>query len=438
MSNASPATPPPQRKAVSFWSAVSLGIGAMVGAGIFALLGEAGAIAGSAVYISFLIGGGIALLSGYSLAKLGARYPAAGGIVEYLVQSYGVGFLSSWMSVVLYVAALVALSMIARAFGSYGAALISGGGESNLLASGLSVSITFVLVAINLEGAGAMARLERWVVTTKMAILGVLTVIGAFFIHPALLAPSTYPPSSSVFFSVALTFFAYEGFRVISNAAEDMPNPQTTLPRAMGASIAIVMVVYVLVALTVFGNLPAEQVIAARDFALAEAARPVFGSTGFLVVGIAALISTASAINASLFAVTNVTYQMAKDGELPQVFGTPIAHSREGLLVSGAIVMALSALLDMGDIAAVGSLLILLVHCAVHVGHLRLAQKTNASRALVALAALATAAAVSLAGYHSITQEPRLAVVFAAFVSVTIVLELILRSSRRVLPRHPG
>lgn len=424
------------RKAVSFWSAVSLGIGAMVGAGIFALLGQAGALAGSAVYISFLIGGGIALLSGYSFGKLGARYPAAGGIVEYLVQSYGVGFVSSWLSVVLYIAALVALSMIARAFGSYGAAML-GHGDSRVLVGALAAGVVVVLVAVNLMGAQSMARVERWVVVVKLALLGALTVVGMFYLQPELLTPRSYPPTTSILFSVALTFFAYEGFRVITNAAEDMENPGRTLPRAMLTAIAIAIVVYVAVALVVFGNLPASDVAAARDYALAEAARPAFGSAGFKVVAVGALISTASAINANLYAVTNVTYQMAKDGQLPDIFGRPIEHSREGLLVSGAIIIVLSAVLDLGEIATVGSMLILLVHCAVHLGHWHLLKETGASRMVVTLAAITTAAAVAIAGYHAVQSSHRLAVVFFAFVGASLAIEIVLRTRRRIAPRLP-
>ncbi len=118
---------PENSKPVSFASAVSLGVGTMIGAGIFALLGEAGAIAGSAVWISFLIGGGIALLSGYSLGKFGARYPSAGGIVEYLIRGYGDNVFAGAMSVMMYIAALVSVSLVAKAFGSYASALLPGG-----------------------------------------------------------------------------------------------------------------------------------------------------------------------------------------------------------------------------------------------------------------------------------------------------------------------
>jgi len=134
-------------KAIGFWSAISLGMGAMVGAGIFALLGQASAIAGSAVYLSFLAGGIIALLSGYSLARLGVRYPAACGIVEYLVQCFGEGYFSGAMSVMLYLAALISLSLIARTFGSYASLLLPDGFRSvsvPLLSGFIMVMFTWI------------------------------------------------------------------------------------------------------------------------------------------------------------------------------------------------------------------------------------------------------------------------------------------------------
>lgn len=107
------------KKPIGLWSAVAMGIGAMVGAGIFALLGEASSISGSAVYISFIIGGVIALFSGYSLSKLGACYPSSGGIIEYLSQAFGAGIFTGSMGVMMYFAAVVSMSLIAKAFGNY-------------------------------------------------------------------------------------------------------------------------------------------------------------------------------------------------------------------------------------------------------------------------------------------------------------------------------
>jgi len=424
---------------VSFWSAVAMGIGAMVGAGIFALLGQAGAIAGSAVWISFVIGGVIALLSGYSMGRLGARYPAAGGIVEYLVQGFGQGRFSGAMSVMMYISALVAVSLVARTFGSYAHALLPTGSPSWLVQV-FAAGIVLVFMLINLNGARSMARMEMLVVAIKMSALIGFAIVGLAYIAPARLAPQTYRPVSAIFYSVAITFFAYEGFRVVTNAAEDMRDPAHTLPRAITTAILLVMLVYIAIAIAVFGNLPPQDVIAAKDFALAEAARPVFGQFGFTVVAIAALFATASAINASLYAVTNVGYEMAKMGELPGAFAKPIAHSREGLVISSLIIMFLAVSFDLSSIAAIGALSMLLIHMSVHIGHLRLLAQTRAKRVLVALAALASGGAALLGGYYLSRTSAMLLVWVAGFFVLSLIIELILNriSGRTVRARSNG
>lgn len=423
-------------KPIGFWSAVSMGIGAMVGAGIFALLGEASAISGSAVYISFIAGGIIALFSGYSLGKLGARYPSAGGIVEYLSQAYGVGFFTGSMSIMLYFAAVVSLSLIAKAFGNYAVTFL----PEDIAAwwhHVFSIGIILIFVIINLQGAKNVAFWERLTVAVKFSVLSGLAVAGIIYLKPDLLAPSLYPPTQDIFFSLAITFFAYEGFRVITNTAEDMPDPAKTLPRAMMASILLVMVLYVAVSFAVFGNLPTEKVIASKDFALAEAALPIFGQLGFTVVAIAALISTASSINANLYAVTNVTYQLAKDGELPSAFGKPIAHSREGLVVSGILIIILSLLFDLSEIAAIGSISILFVHAVTHLGHLKLIKETGASRFFVWLAALSSLLAMVLALIYVSQQSGHVVIVLIGFVTIAAITEIALQKilKREVVSR---
>jgi len=419
-------------KPIGFWSAVSMGVGAMVGAGIFALLGEASAISGSAVYISFILGGIIALFSGYSLGKLGARYPAAGGIVEYLTQAYGTGIFTGSMSIMLYLAAVVSLSLIAKAFGNYAVTFLPGT-VSPLWHYFFSTGIVILFVFINLKGAKDVVVWERLIVAIKFSVLCILSVAGIVYINPVLLAPVNYPASSSIFYSLSITFFAYEGFRVITNTAEDMPDPAKTLPRAMMASILLVMILYVAVSFAVFGNLPADKVIAAKDFALAEAALPIFGHAGFVVVAVAALISTASSINANLYAVTNVTYQLAKYGELPSVFGEPIGHSREGLLISGILIVILSVLFDLSEIAAIGSISILFVHAITHIGHLKLIAQTGASRTLVLLAAIFSLLAMVLALVYVSKESHQVIIVLAGFVVLSVLTEFFMQ---KVLQRE--
>jgi amino acid transporter len=421
---------------VTFWSAVAMAIGAMVGAGIFALLGEAGTIAGSAVWISFVIGGAIALLSGYSMGRLGARYPAAGGVVEYLVQAYGVGRFSGAMSVMMYVAGLVAVALVARTFGTYAHALLPAA-SPHWLVGVFATAILVAFTVVNLGGARAMTRLENVVVAVKVTVLAGFVLIGLAYIAPERLSPSTYPPAATIFYSVAVTFFAYEGFRIVTNAAEDMRDAARTLPRAIATAILLVMVLYVGIAISVFGNLPVDRVVAAKDFALAEAARPVLGEAGFKIVAVAALFSTASAINASLYSVTNVTYQLAKLGELPRPFERPIGHSREGLLVSAFIIIVLAVSFDLSSIAAIGALSMLIIHMTVHIGHLRLLGETGAARWLVVLAILANASAILIGGWHFGRTSPLLLAWIAAFflLSLTIEIGLNRMTKRSITPR---
>jgi len=413
-----------------------MGIGTMVGAGIFALLGEASAIAGSAVYISFVVGGIIALSSAYSLGKLGAAFPSSGGIIEYLSQSYGVGFFTGTMSIMLYFSAIVSLSLVAKAFANYAMTFLPAG-ASTVWRSIFAAGVVIVFVLINLEGAKDVAIWERLTVALKFIVLCVLSVAGIMYLKPDLLSPSNYPPVRNIFFSLAVTFFAFEGFRVITNTAEDMPDPSKTLPKAMMASVGIVMLLYVAISFAVFGNLPVEKVIAAKDFALAQAALPVFGDIGFTVVTVTALVATSSAINASLFAVTNVTYQLAKEGELPQAFGVPIAHSKEGLVISGILIIILALLFDLTEIAAIGSISVLLVHAITHIGHLKIIAKTGASYLLVLVAAFLCLAAMLLALFYVLGKSGDVGLTLLGFLLVAGGTEIFLQKiyRREIKPR---
>jgi amino acid transporter len=419
------------KKPIGFWSAVSMGIGAMVGAGIFALLGEASVISGSAVYISFIMGGIVALFSGYSLGKLGARYPSSGGIIEYLSQAYGAGIFTGSMGVMMYFAAVVSLSLVAKAFGNYAVTFLPAHAASQLWRHVFSTGIIILFVLINLGGAKDVAIWERITVGIKFVVLTGLSVAGIIVLNPGLLSTSYYPPINNIFFSLAIKFFAYEGFRVITNVAEDMPNPSKTLPRAMAAAILLVMLLYVAIAFAVFGNLPVNKVIAAKDFALAQAALPIFGHIGFSVVAVTALIATASAINANLYAVTNVTYQLAKDGELPSLYGKPIAHSREGLVVSGIFIIVSLLLFDLSEIAAIGSVSILFIHAVTHIGHLKLANKTGASRIMIILAVLSSFVAMILSLIYISRELDHIIRILIGFVVVAAITEISLQKINR-------
>ncbi len=361
------------------------------------------------------------------MGRLGARFPAAGGLVEYLVQGYGEGFFSGTVSVMMYISALVSVSLIARTFGSYAFELLPPG-QSGIFVEIFAAGIILAFMFVNLRGPGSMARMENLVVLVKMLALTVFAIAGLVTMEPSRLSPTHYPPVNMIFFSLAITFFAYEGFRIITNAAEDMPDPARTLPRAIMTSIGLVMILYVTVALAVFGNLSADEVVKAQDYALAEAARPAFGAMGFTIMALAALLSTSSAINASLYAVTNVTYQLARLGELPRAFGKPIAHSREGLVISSLLILVMAVFFDLSSIAAIGAISTLLIHLTVHVGHLRLLKKTGASLWLVLAAIAVNFAAIALSAIYLAGRQPDILFWIIGFIAAAFTLEIALRA----------
>lgn len=415
-----------QHKAFGLYSAVFLGIGSMVGAGIFVLLGEAGAIAGNLVWISFILGGIIALLSGYSLAKLATAYPSRGGIVEYLVECYGEGVFSGSLSVLFYLSAMVAIAMVAKTFGTY-AAMMSVGVNNPLWANSFAIGVLMFFMLINLAGSSLISKSENIIVMLKLTIIILFTIVVFFYIDPNLLSLKDAPPVMNVFSSVALTFFAFEGFRVITNTAEDMENPSQTMLKSMVIAISFVMFLYVAVTFAVFGNLTLPEIIKAQDYALAEAAKPAFGQLGFTIMAAAALISTASSINANLYAVTNVTYQMAKNGELPKVYQRNVWHSSEGLVVSIIILIAFVLFFDLTEIAAIGSISILFIHALVHIGHLLKIKDTQASKFLVVLAIVTIAVAIILALGYTSKHIPNVGYFIAGGFVLAFIIEIMLR-----------
>ncbi len=413
------------KKAFGLWSAVFLGIGSMVGAGIFVLLGEAGAIAGNLVWISFILGGVIALLSGYSLAKLASAYPSRGGIVEYLVQCYGEGVFSGSVAVLFYLSAIVAIAMVAKTFGTYASMMMAS--PNHEYANIFAIGILLTFVAINLAGSTLIAKSENTIVIIKLSIIILFTIVVSFYIHPSYLSLQDAPPVLNIFSSIALTFFAYEGFRVITNTAEDMPNPPKIMMKSMTVAILLVMVLYIAVTFAVFGNLTLPEIIKAQDYALAEAAKPVFGQIGFTIMAIAALISTSSSINANLYAVTNVTYDMAKNGDLPEVYERNVYNSTEGLIISTVFLILLILFFNLQEIAAIGSISMLFIHALVHIGHLLKRKYTGASATLLILAIVTMFIAIILALQYTSKHIPNVGYYIAIGFILAFLIEICLR-----------
>ncbi|HET7744803.1 MAG TPA: APC family permease [Gaiellaceae bacterium] len=412
--------------------AVFLGIGAMVGAGIFALLGEAATVAGSAVWLSFLVSGTVAALLGYTVAKLGVRYPSSGGLIAYLVEGFGNGRLvgiAAWLGY--FSAIVIVCSMVAVSFGSYAVALFlpdaTWGGWDNVF----TTVIVLAMVGINLVGSKIVDRAQSLIVVVLLAVFAVFIVVTISDIHPHLLAFSGYPPATDIVASVALTFFAYLGFSVISFAAGDLRDPTRELPRAMYLALAVTTVLYVLIAVGVFGTLTVEQAIGYGETAIAEAARPALGEFGFVMMAVAALLATASTVNASLYASGGLTSTLAGVGQFPRFFGrSSRLGPHAGVLITAAIVLVVSNVVDLAAIASVGSACSLMVFLLVGIAGFRLRRETASQAAIIVVAVAATAIVLAFFAVDTARNAPETFTAMVAITALCVVLDLAWKRAR--------
>jgi amino acid transporter len=404
--------------------AAFLGVGSMVGAGIFALLGEAGAVAGSAVWISFLVAGIVASLQGYAVAKLGATYPSSGGIVTFLIQGFGRGHVSAVTSWLLYFAAIIVTAMVSVSFGSYGSALFFD--DSAAWSKVLTIAVVLLVAVVNIAGAKFIDRVQSLIVIVLLAVFAVFIVVTLAQFDPELLAPDTYPPTTDIVSSVALTFFAYLGFTVISFTGDDLPDPSRNLPRAMYLALGITTVLYVLIALGVFGTLTVDEVVANGETALAEAAKPALGQAGFVMMAVAALLATSSSVNANIYAAVGSTAKLAETRTFPPVFGQQArVGSTRGLVISVVLVLLLAALVDLTAIASLGSAVALAIFLVVSIAAFRLRRETGSNTAILLAAIALTVVVLAVFAVQTLRTEPQTFVAIVGILLLAICLDLV-------------
>jgi len=404
-------------------AAVSIGIGGMVGAGIFSILGVVAQAAGNAMWLAFAIGGVVALLSTYSYAKLGATFPSAGGAVHFLVKSFGDGVLAGGLNLFMWAGYIISLALYATAFGSYAATFVTAA-ASPLLVKSLGVAAVVLLTLVNAFGARLMGRWETVIVAVKLAILVLFAAVGLWFIRPGYLSPELWPESTSILFGAGVLFIGYEGFGLVTNAAGDMRDPRKMLPRALYTSVLLVIALYLAVSLTVTGNLSDYEIEQSKDYALAEAAKPFLGQFGFRLIAIAALFSTASAINATLFGAANVCYMIARDGGLPAGLSrTEWRGATGGLVLTAVLVLAVMLSFDLSGIAMMGSAAFLLIYAAVNAGHLKVLKQTGASAPLVWLSLLTCLAMFVVLCAYIVREQPRALAALVAIAAASFLAE---------------
>src|SRR4051794_27117480 len=424
------------RPRLSVRQAAFIGVGSMVGAGIFALLGTAGEVAGSAVWVSFLLAGCVAALQGYSFAKMGARYPSAGGFLEYVIRGWGDGHFAGVIAWMLLAVNAIITAMVAVSFGSYASDALAG---NTHWVKAFAVLVLLVMTGLNILGSRAVANAQTVVVIVVIGILTVFSIATLSNLDPHLLAFDGYPSFRDIVSSVALTFFAFLGFGVITFTAKDLADPRRQLPKAVYVALGIATVVYVAVALGVFGTLTVHEVIASGGTALAVAAEPVLGQAGYWLMSVTALFATAGATNSGLFPAAGLGEQMAAAGQFPPSLGRRVGgRASISILVTVAIAIVLVAFFDLTAIASLGSAVALVVFTVVTLGHLRIRHETGGRLWLLLLAELTTVVVLVAFAATTLVDEPGTAVAFVAILVLGVLLDLVWKSRTQTGARPGG
>jgi len=334
---------------------IAMGVGGMVGGGIFSVLGLSVSLAGHAAPVAFALGGMTAALTGWSYSRLGLKFRSDGGSFTYIEHAFrhpNIAALSGWLLLIGYIGTL---ALYAYTFGVYGAVMLGDTDHGSAMQHLLESGVLLAFLGVNLYGVKAAGHTEDVIVLIKVLILGLFAVAGLFFVKPDHLLPVFNLGAGGLFMGAALIFVAYEGFELIPNAVNEMDDPQRNLPRAIMLSVLITTTIYILVSLVAVGNLLPAEITKYKEYALAMAAKPFLGHAGFLLIGLGALLSTASAINATLFGTARLGKVMAEDQALPRAFSMR-ERTRDIPWVSLCVVSSIALLvINLADLAAISS-----------------------------------------------------------------------------------
>jgi amino acid transporter/nucleotide-binding universal stress UspA family protein len=368
-----------------------IGVGAMIGAGIFVLTGIAAGVAGPALLLVFLLNGLVALLTAMAYAELGGAVHGAGGGYLWIKQSLPdpSGFLAGWMD---WFAHAVACSLYALGFGAYFKEVLVVAGITEVhpplapLEIWLAVGACAVFAFINYRGASEAGKAGNVVTIGKIAIIGAFIVAGLWTMARRTGWQGAFTPFLStgwggVFVAMGLTFIAFEGYEIIAQTSEEVEDPKRNIPRAVFLSLLIVIPIYLLVALVAIGAVTPPVGVAVTQFLGKEkevalvAAANQFVVGGGIVILVGGLLSTLSALNATIYSSSRVAFAMARDASLPRAVAR--VHATRGtphvaILVSTVLIIFMAVALPIEDVAAAASVMFLLLFGGVNVALIRL------------------------------------------------------------------
>jgi len=378
--------------------AVAIGVGGMVGGGIFAVLGLAVEFAHGGTAFAFLMAGIIALLTAYSYVHLSLRFPDKGGTVHYINQGFGKNVFSGGTNNLLWISYIIMLCLYAVAFGSYGAKLIHITGSYATDQHILLSSIILFAALLNYISFKVVSVTESIAVLIKILILGAFVVLGIYGLSNSpyvfQLGISSWSAPFKLISGGMIIFVAYEGFELIANAVPNIRNPKKNVAKAFYISVIGVVALYMLIAIITVGSVSFLQIGQAQEYVLAVAAEPILGTLGFTIIGITALISTFSAINSTLYGGSRVSYKLGIDDEAPHEFTNIFWNRPIGLLIAIVLTLLIANTINLESIATAGSAGFLLIFAIVNYANYKLAAQTKSKKIIPLLGGILCVIAV--------------------------------------------
>lgn len=365
-----------------------MGTGVMIGAGIFALLGQVAELSGKLFPVAFVVGAVISAFSAYSYIKLSNAFPSAGGIGMYLKKEYGKSTFTAFAALLMAFSMIINESLVARTFGTYVLQLFDVG-ENTFWVPVLGVALIVLAFVVNISGNKLIEKSSFTMAVLKIVGLAILAIGGLWASGLSFqeTIPTSLPDKSVASFigALALTILAYKGFTTITNSGDEIKKPHKNVGRAIIISIAICVALYYLVAISVASSLSIEEIIKARDYSLAEAARPAFGKYGVWVTVGVAIIATISGIIASIFAVSRMTAMLTEMKLIPHShLGMSGRIQKHMLVYIAGLAILLTILFDLSRIASLGAIFYLVMDIGIHYGLLKnLRKKVDFKTAIV-------------------------------------------------------
>jgi amino acid transporter len=367
------------KQKLSLTGSVALGTGVMIGAGIFVLMGQIADLVGDLFPIAFVVGAIIVGFSSYSYVKFSNAYPSSGGVAKFLTKAYGPGTATGLFSLLMYVSMVVAESMVAATFGAYTLRLFPD--QYANYASMLGVFLLAIAYIINIAGNKVIEATATFTAIIKVAGISLLAIAG--------LVISGFPTITGEYISsngqalpgglgfigaLALSILAYKGFTTITNQGGDIENPNKNVGRSIIYSIGISTVIYVTLALSVAGGLSVAEIVAAKDYALAAAAEPVFGNWGSVLTILLAIVATVSGVIASVYSASRMLGMLSSMKQVPNLNKIQRLKSPP-LIFTVALAILLTILFDLTRIASIGAIFYLIMDVAIHWGLVRYLKK---------------------------------------------------------------